>query len=101
MVEYTINLIIGIILLILAIILYLAILEIRDNTKRTKDLLYFIARWQIDKDKTKWDELREKHEWDKFEEMETIRRCSKCGSELYDDSIYCPNCSEKISNGGK
>ncbi|MFW9949355.1 MAG: hypothetical protein ACFFKA_04435 [Candidatus Thorarchaeota archaeon] len=64
--------VIGIIYLILAIILYLAILETRDNTRKTKELLYFIARYQIDNDKTKWNDYRERREWDNFEEMEDV-----------------------------
>lgn len=48
------------------------VIEIRKESKRMKELLYFIARYQIDKDTTKWNEYRERQEWDELEEMEKI-----------------------------
>ena len=64
MAEYIFNFIIGIILLILVIILYLAILEIRDDTKRTNKLLHILLKWQIEHDKNAWENYKEQ-EWKK------------------------------------
>ena len=54
-----IYLIIGIIEIIVFLILFFAILNIRENTKEIKQILRSLVKWQIEHDKNDWDNYKE------------------------------------------
>lgn len=93
-------LIFGIIFLIAYIILFFAILEMRNNTREIKKLLYFNNKWNIDKDSTNWKEHRGKYEWDEFKKPADIKNgegiCKQCGTKNEGNPTYCATCGYKL-----